>query len=110
MADIVGKCILCKDTAYDTASELQLKFMSAIVMKKKIGFGEILIDWLFKWIEDARIKNVEGKTIPKMYCGRFRSIILKKRLKSKIGDEEGEVLNCNKRITPRLFKDLKKNP
>lgn len=84
--------------------------MTAIVLKKKINFGAILINWLSKWIEDDGIKNVVGKAITKMYCGRFVSIILKKRLKNKIGDEKGVVLNYNKRITPKLFEDWKKNP
>lgn len=41
--------------------------------------------------------------MPKMFHGRLVSIVLKKRLKSKIGDVEGEVLNVNKKITPKLF-------
>lgn len=36
LADIIGKYILCKDSAHDSISELQLKIMIAIAMKMKI--------------------------------------------------------------------------
>ena len=31
LADIVGKCILCKDSAHDSVNDIQLKIMTAIV-------------------------------------------------------------------------------
>lgn len=83
--------------------------MTIIVLKKEINFGVVFLDWLAKWIEDSEMKKVAGKQIPKMFYGRFISIILKKRLKNRIEDEEEETLNCNKRITSRLFENWKKN-
>ena len=110
LADIVGKCILCKDSAHDSISELQLKIMSAITMEKKINFGAVLMDWISKWFEDAEQRKAARKPLHKMFYGRFISILLKKKMKKHIGEKEGDNLNVNWKITMKLFENWKRNP
>ena len=74
--------------------------MTTIVMKKKINFGVILYDWLVN--EVGKIKAL-GKSISKVFYGRFLSIILKRKLQDKIRDDEGEALNVHKVMSPKLF-------
>lgn len=84
--------------------------MTAIIQKQNFSFGAIFIDWLAKWIEDFGKKKALDKPAPKMFHRRLISIILKKRLKERITDKEGEALNANKKITPKLFENWKRNP
>lgn len=44
LADIVGKCILCKDFAHDSMSKLQLQIMTTITIEVKINYGEVIFD------------------------------------------------------------------
>lgn len=95
LADIVGKCILCKDSAHDSVSDLQLRIMTAIVQRRQINYGALLLEWIGK--------RVQEQSTRKMFFGRFISILLKKLLKEEISENEGEALNVNKKITQRLF-------
>lgn len=45
--------------------------MTAIVLKKEINFGAILISWLAKWIDDTKEKIATSKSTIKMFYGRF---------------------------------------
>ena len=95
LADIVGKCILCKDSAHDSVSDIQLKVMTANVKRHQLNYGAILLSWMGKKSQEKNPKKV--------FFGRFISILLKKFLKEQIKDAEGDPLNVNKRITQRLF-------
>ena len=42
LTDIMGKCILYKDSAHDSVSDLQLQSMTVITMEVKINFGVVI--------------------------------------------------------------------
>lgn len=88
LTDIVGKYILYKDSAHDFVSELQLQIMTVITMEMKINYGAVIFGWISKWFETAEKRKAAVKPLPKMFYGRFISIVLKKKLKKKIGENE----------------------
>lgn len=61
------------------------------------------------WKKLRRKKSLD-KFVSKVFYGRFLSIILKKKLKSKIEDDEGDTLNVHKVMSPKLFEICQKNP
>ena len=63
--------------------------MAAIVLKKQINFGAILIDQISKWVEKA-----EKKPMTKVFHGRLLSIILKKKLGGEDQGRRGRNTEC----------------
>lgn len=64
-----------------------------------MNFGVFIFHWAAKWFDDAKKRKKDGKPLPNMYYRRFISLLLKRKLGSKIGENDGEVLNVNKKIT-----------
>lgn len=110
LSDIVGKCILCKDSAHNSVSDLQLRVITTIVLKIKVQFGSILLERIGRWMVNAGKRKASRKQAPKMFHMRFIIILLKNLLMEIIGDKEGESLNVNQNITPKLFKNWNKCP
>lgn len=79
------------------------------MMETKIKYGAVIFEWIAKWLSTVEKRKTSGKSLPKMYYGRFISIVLKKLLKKEIGDKEGEPLNGNKKIKKKLFESWKRN-
>lgn len=103
LADIVGKCIICKDSAHDSISVLKRQIMTAITMEVKVNYGAVIFNWLANWFKDAAKRKKEDKPQPKMLFGRFIFILLKKKLGKYLDNKYGEPLNVNKKITKKLF-------
>ena len=69
--------------------------MTAMVHGTQLNYGAVLLEWIGKWIVNSK----KSKSTPKMLYGRFISIILQSALGDKIGDDEGEAINPNRRMT-----------
>ena len=106
---MVGKCILCKDSSRDSIHYLQLQVMTVITIGVKINFRVAIYNWIAKWFKDADKRIKDGKPLPRMYYGKFISIVLKKKRNQHIREKDGEPLNINKKITNKLFENWKRN-
>lgn len=105
LVNIVEKCILCKDSAHDSISELQLQVMSAITIEVPINYGVVFFNWITKWFIDVEKRKKVGKPLPKMYFRKLISILLKKKMRQLIGEKERELINVNKKTTKKFFEN-----
>lgn len=78
LADIIGKCILYKDSAHDSVSELQLQIMTAITMEAKINYGVVMFGWITKWFKDAAKRKEGKKPLLKMSYGTMKHFVEEK--------------------------------
>lgn len=95
LANIVPKCILCKDSAHDSISELQHQIMSAITSKVSINYGVVMFGWISKWFTDVEKRKKDEKSLPKMNYDRFIGILLKKKMRQHIRKKDEEPFNVN---------------
>lgn len=50
--------------------------MIAMFMEVKINYGVVIYNLIAKWFKDAEKRKKEGKQLPKIFYGRFISVIL----------------------------------